>query len=115
MPKDDLVYLRHMLDLCLKIESLVRDKTRVEFDKDEVLAFALTHLVQTVGEAARRVSEGTRAKHAGIPWKPIVGMRHRVVHEYMDVDLDMVWDVCTIDAPALAAQLTEICGDSGRT
>jgi uncharacterized protein with HEPN domain len=55
MPNDDSVYLRHMLDLCLKIESLVRDKTRDEFDKDEVLAFALTHLVQTVGEAARRV------------------------------------------------------------
>lgn len=103
-----------MLDLCLKIESLVRNRTRDEFDKDEVLAFALTHLVQTIGEAARRVSEGTRTGHDKIPWKAIVGMRHRVVHEYMDVDLDMVWDVCTIDVPALTAQLAEICGDSGR-
>jgi uncharacterized protein with HEPN domain len=41
-------------------------------------------------------------------------MRHRVVHEYMDVDLDMVWDVCTIDVPVLTARLEEICGDPGR-
>jgi uncharacterized protein with HEPN domain len=114
MPKDDTVYLRHMLDMSRKIEALAEGKSREDFDRDEVLAFALTHLVQTVGEAARRVSEETRQKCAEIPWKAIVGMRHRVVHEYMDVDLDMVWDVCTIDVPALAAQLAEICGDSGQ-
>jgi uncharacterized protein with HEPN domain len=101
-----------MLDMSRKIEALAEGKSRADFDRDEVLAFALAHLVQTVGEAARRVSEETRQRCAEIPWKSIVGMRHRVVHEYMDVELDMVWDVCSIDIPLLVRQLAQICADA---
>ena len=85
-----------MLDTARKALDLVRGKLREDFDRDEVLDLALTHLLQVIGEAARRVSTGFTEQHPEIPWRAIVGMRHRVVHDYLHVDEDVVWEFkCT--------------------
>jgi len=60
MLKDDLIYVGHMLDTACKIREKLRDKQRADFDNDENLRLAVLHLVQTVGEAARRVSPAFR-------------------------------------------------------
>jgi uncharacterized protein with HEPN domain len=86
MIKDDTVYLGHMLDQAHTIAGKVQGKTRAEFDADENLRLALAHLVQTIGEAARRVSDSTKTACPEVPWRQIMGMRHRIVHDYMNVD-----------------------------
>jgi len=53
-------------------------------------ALALTHLVQVIGEAARRVSRELYDEHPEIPWQDIVGMRQKVVQDYLGVDDDIV-------------------------
>lgn len=78
MPKDDLVYAGHMLDLAREAIELARGKTRDDFDSDRALALALTHLLQTIGEAARHASAEFRDQHREIPWGAIVGLRHRL-------------------------------------
>lgn len=93
MQKDDLLYAGHMLDCARDAISLLGGRTRHEFDSDKALRLALTHLLQTIGEAARRVSSEFRSRHDSIPWNAIVGMRHRVVHDYMNVDEDIVWEL----------------------
>ncbi len=105
MPKDDLVYVGHMLERAEKAFALVRDKDRSAYDRDEVLRLALTHLVQTVGEAARRVSQEFCDDHPRIPWRAVVGMRHKVVHDYMNVDEDILWDTVTNELPPLIEEL----------
>ena len=84
MPKDDTVYLGHMLDMARKAVSLVRGKDREDYDDDETLRLALTYLIQVIGEAARHVSKEFTDGHPQIPWKAILGMRHKVVHDYMN-------------------------------
>ncbi len=84
--------------------------TRESFLADENLQLALTHLVQVIGEAARKVSPAFRAIHDQIPWTSIVGMRHRVVHDYLDVDLDLVWEVCSMEIPRLVPVLESAVG-----
>ena len=83
-------------------------KTRGEFDQDENLRMALAHLIQTLGEAARRVSPAFQQIHPEIPWKQIVGMRHKVVHDYLHVDYDIVWGVVTVDLSSLIADLEKV-------
>ena len=83
MQHDDQVYVRHMLDMARKACELVAGKTRAHFDEDEILRLALRHLVQITSEAASRVSRECRRDHPEIPWAEIVGMRHRVVHDYL--------------------------------
>ena len=53
------------------------------------------------GEAARRVGPEFRAAHPEIPWNQIVGMRHKLVHDYFEVDAGEVWLVVREDLPAL--------------
>ena len=58
-----------------------------------------------IGEAARRISAPFRQGHAHIPWPEIVGMRHKIVHDYMEVETDVLWSVVSIDLPTLIEQL----------
>ena len=111
MAKDDLVYVGHMLDMAEKALKLAEAKSRADFDNDEALALALTHLVQVIGEAARFVGSDFAAAHPEIPWRAIVGMRHRVVHQYLFVDRDIVWDVVSRELVPLAASLRQILHD----
>jgi uncharacterized protein with HEPN domain len=99
MQKDDLVYAGHMLDTARLATVKVHGKKRAEYDLDENLRMALAHLIRTLGEAARRISPEFQQSHPEIPWKQIVGMRHKVVHDYLHVDYDIVWAVATADLP----------------
>ncbi len=105
MQRDDQVYLGHILDTAAKIQSKTRGLTRQEYDADENLRLALTHLLQIIGEAARSISQEFKDAHPEVPWKAIVGMRHKVVHEYMYVDEDIVWKTAIEEVPVLAAVL----------
>ena len=69
-----------------------------------------TTLVQMMGEAARKVSREFREEHAASPWTSIVGMRHRVVHDDLDVDFDLVWEVCSLEIPRLIPLLEAAAG-----
>jgi uncharacterized protein with HEPN domain len=106
--KSDLVYLGHMYDNSCKAVDKLAGKSRADFDADDTLQLALVYLVQTIGESARRGTEETRAQHPEIPFRQIIGMRHKVVHDYMAVDLDIVYSLVTVDLPPLIGALAKI-------
>ena len=112
MQRDELLYAGHMLDMARKALAKVEGRPRSAYDEDENLRLALAHLVQVIGEAARRVSPGFREAHSEIPWMDIVGMRSKIVHDYLNVDEDVVWEVVTSDLPPLVAALELILGES---
>jgi uncharacterized protein with HEPN domain len=66
---------------------------------------AVLHQLLIFGEAGKRLSQEFRAQHEDIPWKKIVGMRDKLIHEYEDVDLDEVWKTVRSDVPRLIQQL----------
>ncbi len=106
--KDDTVYLRHMLEMAEKALAKAGGKTRTMFDEDEDLRMVLAYLIQVIGEAASRVSEPTRVGYPEVAWAEIVGMRHRLVHDYMNVDYDIVWEVVVRKLPELVGQLRRV-------
>lgn len=108
MPKNDLVYVGHMLDMARKAVIKTQDITRAGYDGDENLRLALIYLVQVIGEAARNISREYCDLHPEIPWADIVGMRHKVVHDYLGVDEEIVWQVVTKDLPALVPKLESL-------
>lgn len=70
-----------------------------------MLARALLHAIQEIGEAGSKVTQSGRDRMPIVPWTKIVGMRHRLVHGYWEVDFDLVWMVATRDLPPLIAAL----------
>jgi uncharacterized protein with HEPN domain len=111
MPRDDAVYVGHMLDLARKAVEKAQPGHRDAYDSDENLRLALAHLVQMIGEPARRVSPEFRTAHPSIPWADIVGMRSKIVHDYMNVDEDIVWEVVTKDLTPLISELERSVSD----
>jgi uncharacterized protein with HEPN domain len=110
--KDDLHYVGHIVDSARRIEVNMQDVSREAFDANEVLRLAIAHLIQTMGEAARLLSPAFRQQHGRVPWQQIVGMRNRLVHDYLNVDFDIVWQVATVDVPVLLAQLVPMISEA---
>ncbi len=101
----DALYVGHMLDMARKAAERLGGRERTAYDADENLRLALTHLVQVIGEAARQVSADFRSAHPEVPWSAIIGMRHRIVHDYLNVDEDILWSTITEELPLLVEQL----------
>lgn len=100
-PPDDQVRLRHLAEAAQKAVAYAKDRSREDLDRDELLTLALTKLVEIVGEAAKHVSEETRAAHPIVPWSAAARMRDRLVHHYFDINLDVLWRTVTVELPAL--------------
>ena len=110
MAKDDLVRLRHMVDSAVEAVELIHGKSRADLDTNRVLSLALVRLLEIVGEAANRVTTGTRQQTPNIPWSQIVSLRHRLIHGYDTINMDILWKILTDDLPPLIARLQRIEG-----
>lgn len=82
--------------------------SRKEFEANEDVQLALVYLLQTIGEAARRVSSKTKSDFPRIPWPQITGMRHGIVHDYSQVNYGVVWETATQSIPQLIAELAPL-------
>jgi uncharacterized protein with HEPN domain len=108
MSKDDEIRLRHMLDAARKAVSFVKGRSRRDLDSDEMLALAVTRLIEVIGEAARGLSQGFKNSNPHVAWKQIAGTRDHLIHGYFDVDLDIIWAILTQDLPPLIKELEKL-------
>jgi uncharacterized protein with HEPN domain len=108
MLRDDFIRVRHMLDAAKEAISFVDNKTRDDLENNRMLALSIVKSIEIVGEAASKVTKGSREEHPEIPWTDIVAMRNRLIHAYFDIDLDRVWDTVTDDLPSLTALLEDV-------
>lgn len=111
--KEDIARLRHMLDFARKAVKFTRGRKRADLDYDEVLSLATIHAIEIIGEAANALSTDMRRKHPGVPWELISGMRNRLIHGYIDVDLDIIWTIIKHDLPPLIKELERIISKEG--
>ena len=112
--RNESIRLRHMFDSARDACEFSQGRTRADLDSDRLFAWAMTHLVEVIGEAASHLSEETRRQHPEIPWSQIVGTRNRLIHGYDQIDFDILWDVLHLDLPPLVEQLKKIVDeDSG--
>lgn len=110
MQENDTIRLRHMLDAARQAVEFTRGRSRTDLDRDSMLVLALVKLVEILGEAATQVSHLGRANAPNLPWAEIVAMRHRLVHAYFDISLDILWQTVRQDLPLLIAALEELLG-----
>lgn len=106
MSRDD-GYLLDILIAARRINSYVSGKTQADWLKDLQCQDAVVRRFEIIGEAARRISDETRAS-LDLPWKEMNAMRNAMIHEYDGVDLHEVWDTIQKDIPRLIDQLEKI-------
>lgn len=99
--KDDLVYLQHILESIDKINRYLKDTSYDSFMFNDMQVDAVVRELEVIGEAANNVSEQFKAKHLNLPWREMVGMRNRLIHEYFGVNTKIVWETCQSDLKEL--------------
>ncbi len=101
MQRDDNAYLLDILIAARKALKFVEGIDRDEFEDNEIIQNAVMRPLEIIGEASAKISSKFRRTHTEIPWKDMVGMRNRLMHEYFRVDYGIVWDTIQKDLPKL--------------
>ncbi len=108
MTKDNTVYIEHIKASINKIISYTKDFDEDRFNDNTLVQDAVIRQLEIIGEATKRVSPDFRQKHLKIPWLDMAGMRDILIHDYIDVDLGIVWKTITKDIPELKSLLDRI-------
>lgn len=104
----DKLFLLHIRDAIGKIESYMKKGTFYEFAKKDLLFDAVVREIEIIGEAANHLSKDFIGKHPEIPWKEITGIRNKLVHDYWQLDLQVIWDTFQKDLPKLKKQIKKL-------
>ena len=101
MHAHDRVCLHHMLEAA-------EEALLIGDHRSRICLLAVMKDIEIIGEAAFQTSENTRGQLPEIPWEDIVGMRHRLVHAYFDINLDILWKTVHGDMAPLIFRLEQV-------
>jgi uncharacterized protein with HEPN domain len=104
MPRDP-ERLLDMLNAAKRITRRLDGVTRDDFNADDDLQIIIVYLIQIIGEAARNISGELQADRPDIAWHEIIAMRHRIVHDYLNINVAKVWETAIEDIPALISMI----------
>lgn len=98
--KDPAIYLQDIFHAIERIEEYAMGGKRL-FLSDHMKQDAIIRQLAVIGEAVKKLPTSTTRQYSHIPWKNIAGMRDVLVHDYADIDTDMVWNVVKKDLPII--------------
>jgi uncharacterized protein with HEPN domain len=113
MRRDEIAYLRHILDAIARIEEYVGGMDEQEFRDRTLIQDGVIRQLEIIGEAVKRLPIAFREKHPHVPWQDIAGTRDKLIHHYFGVSLEQVWLMVQRDIPLLKADVGPIVGDEG--
>jgi uncharacterized protein with HEPN domain len=114
MPSPDVVRLRHMQEPATTASEMAAGHGRADLATNTMLAMALTRCLETLGEAASKISPEVCGRFPAIPFPKVISMRNRLIHAYFDVNLDIVWTTVSEDLPTLLRALDEALAELDR-
>ena len=100
--------LEDILEAIGRIEKYLRNASKEEFLDDQMMQDAVIRNITVIGEIVSRLPGEFTEKYPDIPWPRIRGMRNRLVHDYLGIDLELVWAVTHSDLPPFKEQIREL-------
>lgn len=110
--KDDKFYLIQIAEDITRLEKFTEDG-RHAFMNAELIQQAVLRTLQTLGESIKRLSDHLKSSYPEVAWKGIVALGNVLVHDYLEIDLDEVWDIVALDITVLKVQVQEMLADLG--
>ena len=103
--KDNSIYIDHMLDCIRRIDEYIENKEH--FFSSHLVQDAVIRNLQVMAESSQRLDDLTKNAYPDIPWKEISGFRNILVHDYLGVDLEVIWSVVEQELPGLRDALSK--------
>ncbi len=109
MPKRDWrLLLEDIIGCTQSIEKYIKGVEFDDFAQNQMLIDAVVRNLEIIGESAKWIPDEVKAKHSDVEWHKIVGLRNRVVHDYFDVDLGIIWFVIKNELAALRKKFQRV-------
>ena len=100
--------LEDILDSIERIEHYIQGVKKDAFEPDRKTVDAVVRNLEIIGEAANNLPKSYRDHHSEIEWGQIIGLRHRIIHEYFDVDVDIIWFIVQNELAPLKEQVERL-------
>lgn len=104
----DKIVITKIINYISDIEYYINDSNYDDFINDRKTLSACAFSVSQIGELVGNITDNTINKYNYIPWKSIRGMRNKIVHDYDNIDLSILWNTMKNDLPELKSQLLEL-------
>jgi uncharacterized protein with HEPN domain len=106
--KDDTIYIDHILLSVKNILNYTKEISKEEFSTNTLIQDAVIRNFEIIGEATKKVSSDFKQTYFKVPWKEMAGMRDKLIHDYIGVDTQVIWDTIKQDLPVIQKLLKEI-------
>lgn len=100
--------LHHILEAANHIADFINGVSKESFIADYEKQSAIIRQFEIIGEAAGKLTPDFVDQHIEIDWPKVVGMRHKMIHDYFDIDVNIVWTTANEDAPVLKNAINKI-------
>ena len=99
--KSDSVYIQHIISSINNIQEYITGLNLETFLEDNKTQDAVVRQFEIIGEATKRISADFRDDHPDIPWSEMAGMRDVLIHDYIDVNFEIVWKTAIENIPVV--------------
>lgn len=104
---EDVFFLQDICDRIGQIE-IYTQGGKSEFLESRLIQDAVIRNFELIGEGVKRLSISLRQNYPAIPWRKIAGFRDVLIHDYLQIDLDEVWDVIERNLPDFKHNILQI-------
>lgn len=108
---DDYARLCHILDAIAEVEKYVEGFDLQSFADDSKTRFASIKQLEIAGEATGSLTKDLTAKYPDVPWRAIIALRNILVHDYYEIQSDVIWRIINVHLPPFKIQVKQIFED----
>ena len=108
MKKEIKIYLEHIIESIDLVQDSIKDMNKDEFCNDIHTQDAVIRRIQVIGQAAKNLPDDLKEDNPDIPWRKIIAMRNILVHDYLGIDLDIVWNTAVRDLVFIKEELKKL-------
>ena len=101
--------IEHMYAALCRVKELFAGITRAEFVEGSSTAELILYHLIILGEAANNVSDGFCELHSEVDFRDMAGLRHKLVHDYANIDMSRIWQVLVDDVPVWYESIKPVC------